>query len=453
MFIIATVDLSKGRELENINKLKQIDNYANEIVLVEIKAYNNGSIQVSPAMTTTIEEKSNNNHVKSKNLSSTQQLLKETDAMLDLETLQSQWYTFIAPKSKIKYWYKVENISHPPQELQNHHRKELINHKIQTILKADGRKDYKINKINTNFIKSPDIPGNLRLNCFGQIDKAIGFNEDNLYIEYELYFNNRWHFDTSDRYQILRSSTHISSTKLQNNTFNFIAQDSLLGTHVTSNNMLQANFNFPFQFELQGREGHIHTLEELIANGMINDQVTDKKDVVADANLGHKRTARNLKEALDTSRYYDEDDEIYQNIKKELKEYDPPISYPIMYFQVNSIDHWNRHRVVGYGYCNIPNEAGTHTIEVKTWVPIGSISAEMKKYFIGGTPSLKDIKLSGIPLTINTLNNVMNQDHTSKRSFVNKVGWKSENSGSIFITMNCIYTRHNPIHHKTTAKD
>ena len=37
-------------------------------------------------------------------------------------------------------------------------------------------------------------------------------------------------------------------------------------------------------------------------------------------------------------------------------------SRPYILMQVNSTDEWNRHRIEGYGFIRMPNEAGYHTL-------------------------------------------------------------------------------------------
>ena len=54
-----------------------------------------------------------------------------------------------------------------------------------------------------------------------------------------------------------------------------------------------------------------------------------------------------------------------------------------MIFQVNSLDAWDRYRIEGYGFFEMPKTPGTHNIEVKTWKPLQSTEAQEKSFFIG----------------------------------------------------------------------
>lgn len=59
------------------------------------------------------------------------------------------------------------------------------------------------------------------------------------------------------------------------------------------------------------------------------------------------------------------------------------LRFPVVYFQVNSIDWWGRHRVVGYGHFTVPDKPGCHEIVVSTWRPTGSLRAQVSRYNCG----------------------------------------------------------------------
>ena len=50
-----------------------------------------------------------------------------------------------------------------------------------------------------------------------------------------------------------------------------------------------------------------------------------------------------------------------------------------------SLDTWQRHRIEGYGYCQLSDIPGTTCVEIDMWRPRGeSRSDEVRRFFIGG---------------------------------------------------------------------
>ena len=67
------------------------------------------------------------------------------------------------------------------------------------------------------------------------------------------------------------------------------------------------------------------------------------------------------------------------------------VKWPTLYFEVYSLDSWQQDRIEGYGYCQLPDVAGSTCFEIDTWRPLGeSITDEMNRFFIGSTPQLDD---------------------------------------------------------------
>ena len=65
---------------------------------------------------------------------------------------------------------------------------------------------------------------------------------------------------------------------------------------------------------------------------------------------------------------------------------------PTIYFQVNSLDYWERHRVEGYGMLKIPTDPGSYQTYIQTFRPVGSFVHELRRFFVGGGPMLTDRK-------------------------------------------------------------
>ena len=74
------------------------------------------------------------------------------------------------------------------------------------------------------------------------------------------------------------------------------------------------------------------------------------------------------------------------------------IKWPTLYLEVYSLDSWQRHRVEGYGYCQIPDVAGSTAVEIDMWRPKGDgLYDEMGRFFVGGTPELQDLTYTKDP--------------------------------------------------------
>ncbi|XP_065833622.1 tectonic-like complex member MKS1 isoform X2 [Oscarella lobularis] len=64
---------------------------------------------------------------------------------------------------------------------------------------------------------------------------------------------------------------------------------------------------------------------------------------------------------------------------------------PRIYFQVVSLDLWERYRTEGYGYVHVPHSAGAYQENVSTWRPLGhGRLSELRRFFVGGAPELDD---------------------------------------------------------------
>jgi hypothetical protein len=108
---------------------------------------------------------------------------------------------------------------------------------------------------------------------------------------------------------------------------------------------------------------------------------------------------------------------------------DVPIKYPTIYFQVNSLDRWGSHRVVGYGYQTLPCDAGEHELVISTWKPVGSLRSQLSSFFVGGSPALRDVKMSGIPEDLHA-------------SVMNRYGFLTEGTGQIHLRLSIITSHH-----------
>ncbi|XP_049813232.1 B9 domain-containing protein 2 isoform X3 [Schistocerca nitens] len=68
--------------------------------------------------------------------------------------------------------------------------------------------------------------------------------------------------------------------------------------------------------------------------------------------------------------------------------------WPKFHVQVYHLDHWGRSELYGYGFCHVPASAGTHIVDCVTWRPVGTLRDQIRQYFVGGGPQLKNIELA-----------------------------------------------------------
>uniref|UniRef100_A0A672MTC4 Meckel syndrome type 1 protein-like n=1 Tax=Sinocyclocheilus grahami TaxID=75366 RepID=A0A672MTC4_SINGR len=100
--------------------------------------------------------------------------------------------------------------------------------------------------------------------------------------------------------------------------------------------------------------------------------------------------------------------------------------WPVLYFKVLSLDFWQRYRTEGYGFLVIPSTPGYHKMTCHTWRPFQSGTvAELRRFFIGGAPELEDISYVRVPGTF-------------KGERLSRFGFRTQTTGSVTFTLNCI---------------
>ena len=102
-----------------------------------------------------------------------------------------------------------------------------------------------------------------------------------------------------------------------------------------------------------------------------------------------------------------------------------------LYFQVLveviCIDQWSRYRVEGYGHSLLPTTPGCHTLNINTWRPVTtSHTAQMRRFFIGGTPELEDVKYCG-------------NNNTGLGPVHSRFGFQTRSGGSVTVRTNIIH--------------
>ncbi|XP_030392459.1 Meckel syndrome type 1 protein isoform X2 [Gopherus evgoodei] len=100
--------------------------------------------------------------------------------------------------------------------------------------------------------------------------------------------------------------------------------------------------------------------------------------------------------------------------------------WPVIYFEVLSLDYWQRYRVEGYGSVVLPAAPGFHTLTAPTWRPteLGTVS-ELRRFFIGGSPELEDMTYVRVPGIF-------------KGKCLSRFGFRTETTGSVTFRLHCL---------------
>ncbi|XP_036355391.1 Meckel syndrome type 1 protein homolog [Octopus sinensis] len=99
-------------------------------------------------------------------------------------------------------------------------------------------------------------------------------------------------------------------------------------------------------------------------------------------------------------------------------------SLPILYIEVLSMDSWHRYRTEGYTHYVIPSQTGVHKETLNCWRPTGvSVLAELRRFFIGGSPELEDPTYTGVPSTF-------------QGNHLSKFGFRTETTGTVNLRLN-----------------
>ncbi|XP_050181562.1 tectonic-like complex member MKS1 [Myiozetetes cayanensis] len=109
-----------------------------------------------------------------------------------------------------------------------------------------------------------------------------------------------------------------------------------------------------------------------------------------------------------------------------LEDEDSLPQWPVLYFEVLSLDFWQRYRVEGYGSLVLPASPGAHVLTIPTWRPVelGTV-AEMRRFFIGGSPELEDLSYVRVPSTF-------------KGKRLSRFGFRTETTGSVTFRLHCL---------------
>ena len=74
---------------------------------------------------------------------------------------------------------------------------------------------------------------------------------------------------------------------------------------------------------------------------------------------------------------------------------------PVLLLSVVSRDSWGRCVPQGYAAVPLPTVAGSHTLDVPTWKPEGSVREKLGNFFLGGAAFVRDADYPWVPSVVN----------------------------------------------------
>ena len=102
---------------------------------------------------------------------------------------------------------------------------------------------------------------------------------------------------------------------------------------------------------------------------------------------------------------------------------------PKLLIQINSVDWWERHRIEGYTYVNIPIKTGNFSLDLPCFKPKEDTYMKIFSYFLGGSRKIPELR----ELFKTESSNELNVD-----TILNKYGIKTEFSGNLHLNLNVV---------------
>ena len=102
---------------------------------------------------------------------------------------------------------------------------------------------------------------------------------------------------------------------------------------------------------------------------------------------------------------------------------------PKLLVQINSVDWWERHRIEGYTYINIPIKTGSLSLDLPCFKPKEDPYMKKFSYFLGGSRKIPELK----ELFKTESSNELNVD-----TVLNKYGIKTEFAGNLHLNLNVV---------------
>jgi hypothetical protein len=104
-------------------------------------------------------------------------------------------------------------------------------------------------------------------------------------------------------------------------------------------------------------------------------------------------------------------------------------SSPKLLIQINSSDSFNRHRIQGYCFLNVPVESGFYQFEVPCYKPKEDNYMKVFSYFLGGSRKIPDLK---------EIARTCSKDEKNVDTVLNRYGISTEYVGKVNINLNVV---------------
>ena len=244
--------------------------------------------------------------------------------------------------------------------------------------------DFQQNYVGNMFLKPPDNDFS-RVNLFGEISHLSEFTANSLYLFYEFILPVGWKIDNENSYSLiykhekvkqenlnrLKSISQTSTGYVNDKSFSFFrSKEYSIFRGNDIKNLEILNHNFSLPFEL-----------ELLGHNSILNTITPK-----------------------------------------------------LLVQINSVDWWERHRIEGYSYINIPIKTGNMSLDLPCFKPKEDIYMKIFSFFLGGSRKIPELK----DLFRTASSNELNID-----TILNKYGIKTEYAGNLHLNLNVVIQNKN----------
>ena len=239
--------------------------------------------------------------------------------------------------------------------------------------------EFQQNFVGDMFLKPPDNDFS-RVNIFGEISQLSEFTADNLYLFYEFILPVGWKIDNENS-----NSKILKEEKIQQENLNKLKSISQTSTGYINDK----SFSFFKSKEFSIFRGNdLKDLDTLTHNFSLPFELEL---------LGHNSILNTIT--------------------------------PKLLVQINSVDWWERHRIEGYTYINIPIKTGNTSLDLPCFKPKEDIYMKKFSYFLGGSRKIPELK----ELFKTESSNELNVD-----TILNKYGIKTEFAGNLHLNLNVV---------------
>ncbi len=244
------------------------------------------------------------------------------------------------------------------------------------------------------FLKPPE--GNFsRMNIFGEIVSLSEFNEDHLYLFYEFFLPLGYKVDDENEYYLIYKAENIEEENInKTKSISQISEAYVEKYPVESEIIYDSNNPGDNQSSFNKFKRYFMTGPKYV------DQQLNKHNLALPFEvelLGH-----NL--IIDKSP-------------------------PKLLIQINSTDSYNRHRIEGYCFLNIPTHSGYFQFEVPCYKPKEDNYMKVFSFFLGGSRKIPDLK---------EIVKTCSKDEKNVDTILNRYGISTEYVGKVTINLNIV---------------